>query len=295
MSNESIQMTQFQQKTQLRLQEMEAEWRRTLFERFRTICREEMMDVMKALMSSNTAASPQELEARLEELKQSAQSNQMELFATVTQTTEEVRNLSKKLDQPLPPDTQAIETILTRRQEELTKEVASKQEESVKQLQEDVRQSAQLSRSTLWKAVLITAVICIVLCAGAVMSLRLLSGSTLVNTSDLQSRDRLVAQKNTLGAEVTAMQNDKAALQKELDGLKAQRQALEAEARQAVASQTALMSNVNALQQSIAQLQQLQEQFRFKLVKGETGGVFVEVPPEAQPFKFSDKTFIQVK
>jgi chromosome segregation ATPase len=295
MSNESSQhLTQFQQKAQLRLQEMEVEWRRTLFERFRTICREEMMDVMKALMSNTPASTPEELNAKLEELKQSTHSNQMELFATVTQTSEEVRNLSKKLGQPEGSTEQVLQTI-TKGQEAISKEVTSKQEEVAKLLQEDVRQSAQLSRSTLWKAVLITAAVCILVCAGAIAALRMLSGSALVNSNELRNHNQLMTQKNALTTEVSTLQNDRAVAQKEIDGLKAQKQAMEAEMRQTVATHASLTGNINSLQQNIAQLQQLQEQFRFKLVKGETGGVFVEIPPEAQPFQYMDKTFIQVK
>lgn len=294
MSNESSQhLTQFQQKAQLRLQEMEVEWRRTLFERFREICREEMMDVMKALMSTMPSSTPEELNAKIEELKQSAHNNQMELFTTVAQTSEEVRNLSKRLEQP--DGTEQVMQTIAKGQEAISKEVVSKQEEATKILQEDVRQSARLSRSTLWKAVLVTATVCIAVCAGAIAALRMLSGSALVSSNELRARDQIVAQKNAITAEVSALQNDKAALQKEIDGLKAQRQAVDAEARQAVATQASLAGTINTLQQNIARFQQLQEQFRFKLVKGEEGGVFVEIPPEAQPFKYEDKTFIQVK
>lgn len=292
MSNEPTQMTQFQQKAQLRLQEMEVEWRRTLFERFRTICREEMMDVMKALVES--MRSPQEMEQKLAEMQEKANTNQMELFTTVTQTSEEVRNLAKKLEQPAQSDPQVLETI-TKGQEAISKEVVNKQEETTRMLQEDVRQSAQLSRSTLWKAVAITAVACIVVCAAAVASLRLLNGSNIVSKEDLKARDLAVSQKTAAQAEVKALQAEKETEQAEILRLKSQSEALKAEIRQTTATQASLAANISAMQQQVTQLQQIQEQFRFKLVKGEAGGVFVEVPPEAQTFQYAERTFIQVK
>ncbi|MDF9828341.1 cell division protein FtsB [Ereboglobus sp. PH5-10] len=292
MSNEPTQMTQFQQKAQLRLQEMEVEWRRTLFERFRTICREEMMEVVKALLES--MHNPQDLEQKISEMQERANTNQMELFTTVTQTSEEVRNLAKKLEQPQASDPQVLETI-TKGQEAISKEVTTKQDETTRIIQEDVRQSAQLSRSTLWKAVAITAVACILLCAGAVASLRLLSGSSLVSQADLKARDTALTQKAAAQAEVKALEAEKAKGAEEVKRLTAQSEALKAEIRQTTATQSSLAANLSAMQQQVTQLQQIQEQFRFKLVKGEAGGVFVEVPPEAQTFQYMDRTFIQVK
>lgn len=294
MSNEYTQMTQFQQRAQLRLQEMEVEWRKTLFERFRTICREEMMDVMKALLES--MQSPQELEKKLAELQQSAHSNQMELFSTVAETSEQVRNLAKKLEaQPsAAPDPHMMETI-ARGQEAISKEVVSKQEESTRQIQEDVRNSAQLSRSTLTKAVLITTAAVLVLCAMAVLSLRFLSPATVISETELQERASLQKQVGTLAAELKAQRTEKTELQKEMQELTARRDALQADIRQATETQRTAAANLSTLQQQITNLQQLQEQFRFKLVKGESGGVFVEIPPEAQPFQYAEKTFIQVK
>ena len=312
MSNEPSLPTQFQQKAELRLQEMELEWRRTLFERFRTICREEMMDVMQALMSNTKATSSGELEAKMEEIRQSTEMHHSELLASVTeikqntkadlagistasaQTAEELHNLKTKLEQPQTADPQIIETI-SKGQQAMSEALASKQEETSNLLQEDVRKTAQLSQTATKKAVMITALVCVLLGAGAVAALYFLGGATLVRNTDLKSREQAITQKNALTAEVKTLQGQKDTLQKEIDQLKAQKQATETEARQVMASQATLVTNVNTLQQSISRLQELQEQFRFKLVKGEAGGVFVEIPQEAQPFQYQDRTFIQVK
>lgn len=312
MSNEQNLPTQFQQKAELRIQEMDLEWRRTLFERFRIICREEMMDVMQALMSSTRSLSDTELEKKMEELAQNSAGHHTELLASVTeirenvktqqtelaeataQTAGELRNLKEKLEQPQPVPTQIIETI-AKEQQAMSAALATKQEETARTIQDDVRQTANLSQASVKKAVIITALICLLVCAGAVAALYFVGGMGLVSSNDLRSREQVIAQKNALGAEVTALQDQKAAIQKDIDLLKTQKQATETEARQSTASQAALLANINALQQNISRLQELQEQFRFKLVKGETGGVFVEIPAEAQPFKYQDKTFIQVK
>lgn len=312
MSNESSQPTQFQQRAELRLQEMELEWRRTLFERFRTICREEMMDVMHALVSNTKATNSEELEAKLREinqhaqaqhseminamaeLKQSALSNQAELAATNVRTAEELRSLTLKLEQPPATDPQVIET-LSKGQQAISKEIASMQEETTKTLQEDMRRSTQASGTQVKKSVMIAALLSILLCLGAAAALYFLGGAALVNSKDLKAHDQMISRKSALTAEITVLQDQKTAIQKEIDALKSQRQAAETETRQAAASQASLAASLSTLQQNISRLQELQEQFRFKLVKGERGGVFVEIPPEAKPFNFMERTFIQVK
>lgn len=297
MSNESTHLTQFQQKAQIRLQEMEVEWRRTLFERFREICREEMMEVMKTLLSS--MHSPEELQQRLAELQQSQQSAQMELFSTVSQTSEEIKALASKLEShSTQPDTQALEEITKEaaaKQESLAKEAISKQEENTRKLQEDVRQSVQVSRLSLMKGVILSAVITLLVCAGAVAALKFLGNSALVSESEVRARETLSRQKAEAATELKTLQERRAALDKELEDLGKRRDALTADIRQSTETQRTAAANVSALQRQITQLQQIQEQFRFKLVKGEEQGVFVEVPPDATPFAYGDKIFIQVK
>lgn len=288
MSNESTQLTQFQQKAQLRLQEMEVEWRKVLFERFRAICREEMMDVMKALVSSTQA--PQELQAKLDEIKQSTQTQQVELLTGISQTNEALANLNQKLDMEQP----ALEQ-LSKTQESIAKEITSKQEESTKQIQEDVRRSVHHSRSAVMKAVIITAVICLLLSAGAVAALKLFNGSSLMSEQELQERDRLLKEHTALQAEVKTLRTEKSTLQKEAQEMTTKREALQADMRQAIEAQKLATANLSSLQQQIVTLQQLQTQFHFKLLKGEKGGVFVEVPPNAQPFIFESQTYIQIK
>jgi chromosome segregation ATPase len=297
MSNESTHLTQFQQKAQIRLQEMEVEWRRTLFERFREICREEMMEVMKTLLSS--MHSPEELQQRLAEIQQTQHSAQMELFSTVSQTSEEIKALASKLEShSAAPDTQALEELTKEaaaKQESLAKEAISKQEENTRKLQEDVRQSAQFSRVSLMKGVILSAVITLLVCAGAVAALKFLGNSALVSESEVRARDNLSRQKAEAATEIKTLQERKETLDKELAELGKRRDALTADIRQSTETQRTAAANVGALQRQITQLQQIQEQFRFKLVKGEEQGVFVEVPPDATPFAYGDKIFIQVK
>jgi chromosome segregation ATPase len=297
MSNESTHLTQFQQKAQIRLQEMEVEWRRTLFERFREICREEMMEVMKTLLSS--MHSPEELQQRLAEIQQTQHSAQMELFSTVSQTSEEIKALASKLEShSASPDTQALEELAKEaaaKQESLAKEAISKQEENTRKLQEDVRQSAQFSRVSLMRGVILSAVITLLVCAGAVAALKFLGNSALVSESEVRARDSLSRQKAEAATELKTLQERKETLDRELVELGKRRDALTADIRQNTETQRTAAANVGALQRQITQLQQIQEQFRFKLVKGEEQGVFVEVPPDATPFAYGDKIFIQVK
>lgn len=142
---------------------------------------------------------------------------------------------------------------------------------------------------------MITAIICILVGVAAVSALRLFSGSSLVSEAEMTKRDQWLTERTNLKSELATLQTAQAMTQQETDKKKSQLEALSAEIRQTTATQTTLATNLNAMQQQIAQLQQLQEQFRFKLLKGESGGVFVEVPPQAQSFQFAEKTYIQVK
>ena len=283
----------------MHLQTMEGEWRKTLFERFRAICREEMMDVMQTLVSNIKAGSPEELERKLSELsqlQQSSRDSQTELFSTMTATNEQLRNLAKKLEeQPPPPqDPQLMENI-SKGQEAMSRDVISKQEESTRQIQEDVRNSAQLSRSSLTKAVVITTLTVLLLCAAAVYSLRFLSPATVISETELQQQAHFQRQVATASAEMKALAEQKTALLKDMQDLTARRDALQADIRQTLETQRTVQSGVTLLQQQLVSLQQLQEHFRFKLVRGESGGVYVEIPPEAKPFQHAEKTYIQVK
>jgi DNA repair exonuclease SbcCD ATPase subunit len=257
-----------------------------------------MMEVMKTLLS--TMHNPEELQRHLTELQQSQQSAQMELFSTVSQTSEEIKALASKLEAHTPgtTDTQALEEITKEaaaKQESLAKEAISKQEEHTRILQEDVRQSAQLSRSSLMKGAVISALITLLVCAAGVASLKFLGNSALVSESEVKARESLSRQKAELSTELKTLQEQKAAAGKELEDLAKRRDALTADIRQSTETQRTASANVSTLQRQITQLQQIQEQFRFKLVKGEDQGVFVEVPSDATPFAYGDKIFIQVK
>lgn len=256
------------------------------------------MEVMKTLVS--TMHSPEELQQRLAELQQSQQSAQMELFSTVTQTSEEIKALAGKLESHTSggAGTQALEELTKEtaaKQESLAKEAISKQEESTRMLQEDVRLSAQISRSSLMRGVILAAVITLAVCVCAVAALKFLGNSALVSESELKARENLSRQKAELSTEVKTLQEQKAAVSKEIEDLGKRRDALTADIRQSTETQRTASANVGALQKQITQLQQIQEQFRFKLVKGEEQGVFVEVPQDATPFAYGDKIFIQVK
>ncbi|MDR2981943.1 MAG: hypothetical protein LBV12_06810 [Puniceicoccales bacterium] len=212
----------------------DVEWQRNLLERLRVVCREEMMDVMKALVDSGHI-------------------------------------------------TPVLEEKLT------------SFEGQTKTLQEDVRQVANLSRSALWKAVLITAAICILVCGGGIAALHFLGGAALVNEDSVKSQQLATQQKTQLIAEVQKLKEQRTTLDEELQKMTLQYQALNTEIEKSSKAQQALAANASALEQQLRKLQQLQEQFRFKMVRGETGGAFVEIPAEAKPFDYQGKLYIQVK
>ncbi|RRJ97862.1 hypothetical protein Ga0100231_005230 [Opitutaceae bacterium TAV4] len=275
-THEPTQLTQFQQRAQLRLREKEAEWRRTLFERFRHICREEMMDVMKTLL--DTLPSPQELELRQEELLQSQQSRQT-MLATLDQTSRKMTELAERIEKlPMTTvDTSALEREtkeMVERQEQQTNRILAQQENTFRDILTHTHKSAKTT-------ILIVGLICL----GAIAGLKYLGNFTLVNETDIAAQNRLAMDVQT---NLTLLESQRAALLTEIKELTTTRETLQTELRQNIELQT-------TVQQQTASLQRLQEEFRFQLVKGATGGVFVEIQPEAQPFDYEGKTYIQVR
>lgn len=297
MSNTPTYLTQFQQKAQLRLQEMEVEWRRTLFERFREICREEMLDVMKSLLS--TMNSPEALAQKLEEMSLASQTAQDGLHAMLEQTRLEVQKIASEMKSPTPApvDTTGIEEIAKdakTRQEQLFTQTMRQQENSAAQIKEEVREANNSSRSTVVRTMIISAILILLICAVAVFVLNRM-GATMLMSGDVQTISQQKMEVATLEAKANSLAGQKADLEKEFQQLTARKEALQAELRQSTEMQSSLTNNLTALQQQLTKLRELEEQFRFKLVKGETGGVFVEIPADAKPFEHMGQTFIQVK
>lgn len=174
-------------------------------------------------------------------------------------------------------------------------EKLSAMEESAKSLQEDVRQSASLSRGALWKAVLLTAMVSFVLFLGGVALLHFAGGAALVNEGALKTQQAQAQKKALLTAEVQNLGEQKVQLESDVQKITEQHQALNAEVARSTEAQRALAANLGTLEQQFKKLQQLQEQFRFKLVKGEAGGAFVEIPEDAEPFNYNGKIYIQVR
>ncbi|AHF89633.1 hypothetical protein OPIT5_04665 [Opitutaceae bacterium TAV5] len=301
MSNAPGQLTQFQQKAQLRLQEMEVEWRRTLFERFRHICREEMMDVMKTLL--DTMHTPQALEQKLEELRRTSEMAQDGMQTMLARTCEEVQGLATKLDSQTTIDTAPLAAVTketSERQEQLAKQTMSQQEKTSKLIQEDVRKSAEVMRKAVRKASLLTAGITIVVFLGAIAALKFVGGGfNLVSNAEMTAQrnvqkklEQEIAQKTLANG---TLEEKKDALETEIRNLEGRRDALLAEMKQTTGAQREATANLAATQRLVSQLQQVEDQFRFKLVKGEDGGVFVEIPEDAKPFLYQDRNYIQVK
>lgn len=296
MLNTPIQQpSQFQQKAQMRLQEMEVEWRRTLFERFRGICREEMMEVMKTLL--DTMQGPQEMAQRLEALHHSQQAAQQEVQELLHRTCEEMKNLSERMEQPPPAmvDTSSLEVLAkeaAQRQEQLAQQTLVQQEKAIQTIQDDVRQSTEVTRRSSLKVGILIAVITALVCVGAMVGLKYLGKFTVVSERELMSQRQA---EQTLQGSLKSLEQQKATSSEELAKLNSRRDAMEDSLKRNSEQQRAAAASLSAIQQQITRLQQLQDQFRFKLVKGEDGGVFVEIAEDAKPFPFENRTFIQVK
>ena len=168
-------------------------------------------------------------------------------------------------------------------------------EVTAKSLQEDVRQSANMSRGAVWKSVLTATARCLLLCGGGLAALHFLGGFNLISASEVNAQKVQVQQKAQLMAEVQQLNEAKVALDNELKAKTAQQQVLTVELNKSAEAQRALAANMKSLEQQLKRLQQLQEQFRFKLVRGEQGGAYVEVPTNSKPFSYGGKEYIQVK
>lgn len=287
MSNEPTQPTLFQQKAQLRLREKEAEWRRTLFERFRHICREEMREVMKSLL--DTLRSPRDLELRkLEEIQHSRQQTQQEMHemsALLGQTSRQVKEMTERLEKLPSSSSSTPVTVNTAALERETKELAERQEQQASRILARQETAFQDLQATTQRSFLKTVIIVTLICLLAMLGLKYLGKFTLVSEREITEQSQLVTDTQ---ATLAQLGTQKTSLLSEIKNLMTTREALQTELRQNLEFQ-------RELQQQTVSLQQLQEQFRFQLVKGATGGVFVEVPPEAQPFLHEGKTYIQVK
>jgi hypothetical protein len=300
MSNAPGQLTPFQQKTQLRLQEMEVEWRRTLFERFRNICREEMMEVMKTLLE--TMHTPQALEQKLEELRHSSEMAQDGLQTVLAQTCEEVKGLSGKLESQTAAsttvDTTALETAAKEaadRQEQLAQQTMSQQEKTAKLIQEDVRKSTEMTRQSALKATILTAAITALVCIGAAAALKYLGKFSLINEKEVLAQQSTRQQISEEQSTLKSLLAKKLDTETEIENLTTRHTATQMELKKTIDAQQAAVATLAATNQQIATSQRIQDQFRFKLVKGEDGGVFVEIPADAKPFEYQGQTFIQVK
>ncbi len=168
-------------------------------------------------------------------------------------------------------------------------------EATARNLQEDVRQSANMSRGAVWKSVLTATILCLLLCGGGIAALHFLGGFNLINESEVRAQKTQVQQKAQLTAEVQTLTEAKAALDEELKAKTAQQQVLTVELNKSAEAQRSLAANMNSLEQQLRRLQQLQEQYRFKMVRGEQGGAYVEVPADAKPFSYGGKQYVQVK
>ncbi len=298
MSNTPTYLTQFQQKAQLRLQEMDVEWRRTLFERFREICREEMLDVMKSLLS--TMNSPEALAQKLEEMSAASHIAQDGLHDMLEQTRKEVQLLAEQVKAPPPVsvDTKELEELTKEsrtRQEQLFTQTMRQQENSAAQIKEEVRQGSDSSRRTVIWMMILAVVLTILICAATVFSMKFFGSAALLTQTDIEGVKMRETEMAMLEAKVQALVAQKSELEKEFQQLTARREALQVELRQSAEMQSAATANLTVLQQQLTKLRALEEQFRFKMVKGETGGVFVEIPADAKPFEHQGQTFIQMK
>ncbi|EIP97296.1 hypothetical protein OpiT1DRAFT_01730 [Opitutaceae bacterium TAV1] len=296
MSNTPAPLTPFQQRAQLRLQEKETEWRRTLFERFRHICREEMMEVMKSLLE--TMQTPQDLERRLGELRHAEEATREQTHALLTQACEEMKSLAHRLEaRPATPatvDTAALEKAAkeaTERQEQLASQTMSQQERVGRLIRDDVEKTTRSTKKAVIRAAMLIALAGLAAIAG----LKFLGGMTLLGPAEREAQQETlqrIAEQQTL---LRTLETQKTAAEEKLGELVVRQKDLEAQLLRTAEAQTAAMTVLSAANREIGQAQQLQEQFRFKLARGETGGVFVEIEPDTKPFEYDGKTYILVK
>jgi hypothetical protein len=301
MSNTPAPLTPFQQRAQLRLQEKETEWRRTLFERFRHICREEMMEVMKTLLE--TMQTPQDLERRLEELRQAEETTKEQTHTLLTQACEEMKSLTHRLETlpttpPTTMDTTALEKTAketAERQEQLANQTMSQQEKIGRLIRDNVQETTDAARRSTKKTVLMAALLIALAGLAAIAGLKFLGGMTLLSPAEMSAQQETLRQITEQQALLKTLKTQKIAAEEELDNLVVRQKDMEAQLLKTTEAQKAVMSVLTTANKEIGQAQQIQEQFRFKLVRGESGGVFVEIAPDTKPFEHDGKTYIQVK
>lgn len=105
----------------------------------------------------------------------------------------------------------------------------------------------------------------------------------------------MAAQRDALKAELVRTEEALANRKAQMDQLGAQEEKLRLSVRQLAEATDAISQTRRATEEDIKRLQQVAEKFRFKLVPGQNGAVFVETPADAVPFTHDGKTYVKVK
>jgi hypothetical protein len=205
-------------------------------------------------------------------------------------TNDQLKKLAKKIERP--PHTVGLTEATI---EKITQQGAAKQDEATRTLQQDVLLAGRLSRAALWKAVIFAFSVSLVVCAGGLAALYFLGGAKLVSADDTRKLQAATAERTRVQAEVGNLIKEKEQVDGEIKALKVQQDALAVDVRKNIDAQRAVLVTSAGVEAQLRKLQELQERFRFKMIKGEDGGVFVEIPPDAAPFVHEGKTYIEVK
>ncbi len=105
-----------------------------------------------------------------------------------------------------------------------------------------------------------------------------------------QTESRLASQQ----AALAQVEQGRATALEEMEALRTEETLIRVQLKDAAETVTAITQARTRAQEDVRKLQQIQEANRFKLLPGNRGAVFVEIPAEAEPFLYQGKSYIKV-
>lgn len=181
---------------------------------------------------------------------------------------------------------------------ESVRESAAKQDEAVEATKgalQSVQGAVEKTKSSTWKAAMFSVFLTLLFCSGGVAGLHYLGGFSLQSKTDLQKEKESLKKKSELELSIKTLSAGRKTIEDEIKQLEGRREALNAEVHKSVGAQRNLASILTSVEQQIKSVQLLQEQYRFKLVRGEKEGVYAEIEPGVRPVTHEGKTYIKIK
>jgi chromosome segregation ATPase len=210
---------------------------------------------------------------------------------------EVVRQSAAKQDEAVEATKGALQEVQNAVGESVRQSVAKQDEavEATKGALQQVQGAVEKTRSSAWKAAIFSVFLTLLFCSGGVAGLHYLGGFSLQSKGDVQKEMQSLKKKSELELSIKTLSAGKKTIEDDIKQLEGRREALNAEVHKSVGAQRNLAAILTAVEQRIKSVQELQDQYRFKLVRGEKEGVYAEIESGVRPVIHEGKTYIKIK